>query len=357
MIFPVIMAGGKGERFWPRSRVNWPKQFLSVDGQESLLQKTVRRMEPLANLNHLFIVSDANYIAPIQDQLSQLPRKNIIVEPMGRNTAACIGLAAIHLEQIDPEGVMVVLPSDHLIHQQDIFIKTLLSSVELAQKGDNLVTIGIRPTYAETGYGYINFGKKYGVFGGNIAFDVRRFVEKPVLERAKSYLDSGKYLWNSGMFIWKVSTIRKAICEYMPKLHLALERMKIAIGTAQEQDVIATEYVNLDSISIDIGIMEYAENIFAFPGDFGWDDVGAWTALERIHDTDPDGNVFHGNVVMVDTKKCIIESKDKLIAALGVEDIIIIESDDALLVCSKEHAQNIKDLLKKLKQENLERYL
>ncbi len=357
MIFPVILAGGKGERFWPRSRANWPKQFLSLNGQGSLLQQTVFRIKPLAPLHHLFVVSGANYLSPIKEQLPELLLENIIVEPMGRNTAACIGLAAIHLERLDPEGIMVVLPSDHLIHHHDQFLKTIQSSVELANQGENMVTIGIRPTYPETGYGYINFGKKYGAFEGNIAFEVRRFVEKPVLERAKAYLESGKYLWNSGMFVWKVSTIRKAICEFMPKLHIALEKMKNVLGTENEREIIFQEFIKLENISVDLGIMEYAENILVFPGDFGWDDVGTWTALERIHDTDPDGNIFHGNVVVLDSKKCIVEGRDKLIAAVGVEDLIIVESDDALLVCSKDHAQNIKDLLKKLKQQRLEKYL
>ncbi|RKD32266.1 mannose-1-phosphate guanylyltransferase [Thermohalobacter berrensis] len=359
MISAVIMAGGKGERFWPKSRKKQPKQLLKLTNDDkTMIQLTVDRIEKLVDSNNIFIATVEDYAHPINSQLPQVPKQNILVEPMGKNTAACIGLAAVHIAKKDPDAVMLVLPSDHLIKNNEKFIDVLKTAKEVAEQGENLVTIGIRPQYPETGYGYINFEEKIDSINGNDVLKVNRFVEKPDKETAKKYLESGKYLWNSGMFAWKVSTILKCMEMYMPELYKGLMKIKEAIGTDKEEEVLCSEYSKFESISIDYGIMEKAESIFVIPGDFGWDDVGSWTSLERINNPDKEGNVVKGdNVITLDTKKCIIEGSNKLIATIGVEDLVIVDTDDATLICSKEKSQQVKNLLKKIKIMKKENYL
>lgn len=357
MIAGVIMAGGKGERFWPKSRVKLPKQFISLTGQKTMIQETVDRLKEYIKTDDIYVVTGEEYASPISHQLPSIPSENIIIEPMGKNTAACIGLTALHIARKDPEAVMIVLPSDHLIKNKENFIVILDEAVSIAKQGDNLITIGITPTHPETGYGYIQFEDKVDSRYCDSVYKVKRFVEKPDKATAKKYMDSGKYLWNSGMFIWKVSTILNNIQKYMPKLYESLMVIQKALEQENWEQVLQEQYAKLESISIDYGIMEHAENIFVIPGIFGWDDVGSWTSLERIHDSDEHGNITRGNVIHLDTKKCIIEGNGKLIATLGVEDLIIVETEDATLICSKEKAQQVKDLLKKLKENKREEYL
>ncbi|SKA76657.1 mannose-1-phosphate guanylyltransferase [Caloramator quimbayensis] len=358
MVSIVIMAGGKGERFWPRSRQSLPKQLISLtnDGK-TMIQLTYERVKKITDKENVFIVTNENYSNIIRKQLFEIPFQNILIEPLGKNTAPCIGLSAVYIAKKDPEAVMIILPSDHLIKNNDIFINTLEAAAKMAQEGDNLITIGIIPSYPETGYGYINYSNKVCDIDGNSIYKVKRFVEKPDIDKAKQYLKEGTYLWNSGMFVWKASTILKNIQRYMPNLYEGLMKISDAIGTDNEIKVLREEFNKFESISIDYGIMEHAENIYTIPGNFGWDDVGSWTALERIQNTDEDGNVKSGNVISIDTKKCIIQGNDKLIAAVGIEDIILVDTDDATLICSKDKCQDIKKLLNKIKAMNKENYL
>lgn len=358
MIATVIMAGGKGERFWPKSRKKLPKQLLSLtDDGRTMIQLTYDRMKKIVNSDNMYVVTGEEYASIISHQLNEIPTSNILVEPMGRNTAACIGLSAIHVAKNNPEAVMVILPSDHLIKDSDEFLSVVKTAVEIAEKGENIVTIGITPTYAETGYGYINYNEIAENVNGHDILKVNKFVEKPNYDKAIEYLESGKYLWNSGMFVWKASTILKNIEKYMPRLFEALTKISNAMDTEQSEEVLNSEYSLLESISVDYGIMEHAKPIFMIPGDFGWDDLGAWTSLERIRTVDSLGNVTKGNVVSVDTKKCIIEGADKLIATVGVEDLIIVDTDDATLICHKDKSQDVKELLIKMKELNKETYL
>jgi mannose-1-phosphate guanylyltransferase len=252
MITPLIMAGGVGSRFWPLSREDKPKQFLNlVDEDRSMIQATVDRISKLTNRDNIFIATNDKYVEQMQEHLPEVPFENITVEPMRKNTAACIGLAALYMEAKDPEGVMVVLPSDHLILDEERFLDTVESAVDVAKREDNLVTLGIEPTHPETGYGYIDYQGKYDEIDGNEVFEVNAFTEKPDKKRAEEFVDDGTYLWNSGMFVWQVSTIRKMFEKHMPKLHQGLERMKEAIGTEQEKEVLVEEFSKLDSISID----------------------------------------------------------------------------------------------------------
>ncbi|KPU43679.1 alginate biosynthesis protein AlgA [Oxobacter pfennigii] len=358
MIYSVIMAGGKGERFWPKSRRKTPKQLLCLtnDGK-TMIQNSIDRVSSLCSPENTYIVTNKDYAMPINHQLPQIPLGNIVVEPFGKNTAACIGLAAIHIMDKDKDGVMVVLPSDHIIKNNQEFLRILDSATTLAEEGENIVTIGITPSYPETGYGYINFGEKACEKNNKSIYKVERFVEKPDIKKAEEYLESGKYLWNSGMFIWKVSTIMNNIHEYMPRLYEGLMRIKDSINTSTYNEVLYEEYSKFDSISIDYGIMERAAKIFTIPGQFGWDDVGTWTALERVNKPDDKGNIYNGNIVSIDTKDCIIDGTQKLIATVGVENLVIVDTDDAILVCSKDRCQDIKLLLSEMKELKRENYL
>lgn len=357
-ITAVIMAGGKGERFWPRSRKNMPKQFLSLtsDGK-TMLQKTVERLESLVNIDDVFVVTNREYKTIVHEQLPDMPEENILLEPKAKNTAPCIGLAAVHIRKKYGDALMLVLPSDHLIKYNEMFIDTLKDAVEVAKENNNMVTIGITPSYPETGYGYINFGKLKEGNVGVRAYEVNRFVEKPNIEKAKEYLASGKYLWNSGMFVWKATTILKNIEALLPDTYIGLTHIENVIGLAEEEQVLEREFESFVSESIDYGIMERAEDIYTLPGNFGWDDVGNWLALERINTSNDSGNVVNGNVITIDSHNTIIQAQEKLIAAVGIKDLIIVDTEDALLICAKDKTQDVKKVIENLKICNRNEYL
>lgn len=351
----LIMAGGRGERFWPKSRKCLPKQFLSLtDDGKTMIQLTVERLIPLVNLEDIFVVTNKDYKELVLKQLPDIPRENVLCEPIGRNTAPCIGLGAMYITRKYEDAMMFVLPSDHQIKFNKMFLKTLQDASDVAEKNCNLVTIGIMPDYPETGYGYIKFDSQ--TLEGQ-AYKVERFVEKPSLEVAKEYLSTEEYLWNSGMFIWKVSSIVKNIEKFIPETYSGLKRIQKAIGTENEKHVLEKEFVTLQSQSIDYGVMEKAEDIYILPGTFGWDDVGSWLAVDRIKKSNEFGNVVSGNIITVNTNNCIIQGGKKLIATVGLEDIIVVDTDDATLVCSKDHADEIKKVLENLKICNREEYI
>ena len=351
----LIMAGGRGERFWPRSRKSCPKQFLSLTGDgKTMIQLTVERILPLVDMEDIYVVTNRDYRELVHEQLPELPEENILCESVGRNTAPCIGLGAVHMAKKYEDAIMYVLPSDHLIKYNAIFLRTLDDAAQVAEEQGNLVTIGITPDYPETGYGYIRFLPREGK---GRAFRVDRFVEKPDLETAKSYLATEQYLWNSGMFIWRLSTILSELEKNLPETSAGLQRIAAAIGTDGEQRVLEREYEAFSSESIDYGVMEKAEHIYTLPGSFGWNDVGSWLAVEKIRPTNEFGNVVEGNAVTVDTVRCIIPGGEKLIAAVGLEDMIIVDTPDALLVCDKSDAGSIKKVLENLKICNRNEYL
>lgn len=351
----LIMAGGRGERFWPKSRKNLPKQFLSLtDDGKTMIQLTVERILPLVKLEDIFIATNKAYCELVMEQIPGLPEENILCEPIGRNTAPCIGLGAIHIAQKYDDAIMFVLPSDHLIKFTNMFLKTLETGTDVAENNTNLVTIGITPDYPETGYGYIKFDPRKTE---GQAYAVERFVEKPSLEVAKEYLSTEEYLWNSGMFIWKVSSILKNMQKYMPDTYESLIKIKEAIGTPQQNSILEKEFHNMQSQSIDYGIMEKANDIYILPGTFGWDDVGSWLAVERIKKTNEFGNAVSGNIITVDTHNCIIQGDKKLIAIVGMEDTIIVDTKDATLICAKDSAGDIKKVTENLKICNRNEYI
>lgn len=349
------MAGGRGERFWPKSRKNLPKQFLSLtDDGKTMIQLTVERILPLIKLEDIFIATNKAYRELVLEQLPGLPEENILCEPIGRNTAPCIGLGAIHISKKYDDAVMFVLPSDHLIKFNNMFLKTLEIGADVAETNTNLVTIGITPDYPETGYGYIKFDPRKTE---GQAYAVERFVEKPSLEVAKEYLATEEYLWNSGMFIWKVSSILKNMQKFMPDTYEGLVRIKDAIGTLQEDAVLEKEFHDMQSQSIDYGIMEKADDIYILPGTFGWDDVGSWLAVERIKKTNEFGNAVSGNIITVNTHNCIIQGDKKLIAIVGMDDTIVVDTQDATLICAKDRAGDIKKVTENLKICNRNEYI
>ncbi len=354
----VIMAGGKGERFWPKSRINLPKQFLSLtDDGKSMIQHTVERAKSLVDIENVYVVTNEMYKNLVLEHVPDILDENIIIEPVAKNTAPCIGLAAMHIAKKDINSKMIILPSDHLIKFNEIFIDTLKTALDVVEKGDNLATIGITPNYPETGYGYINFTKGESFKDSANVYEVLRFVEKPNLEKAKEYLTSGQYLWNSGMFVWKASTILKNFKEYLPEIYEGLQKIGESIGTEKYEEVLKKEFSNLPSESIDYGIMEKAKNIYVIPGNFGWDDVGSWLSLERINKTNQDGNVINGNVISIRTKNSIIQGNEKLIATIGLEDIVIVDTDDVTLICHKDNTQEVKEIINNLKICNRNEYL
>ena len=354
----LIMAGGRGERFWPKSRKNLPKQFLSLtsDGK-TMIQLTVERISPVVSLENIYISTNTSYKNLVMEQLPGIPEENILCEPVGRNTAPCIGLAAVHIRKKLGDAIMMVLPSDHLIKNNVMFLDVLRDAATAAEENTNLVTIGITPSYPETGYGYIQFDSQNLKECTSRAYKVVNFKEKPDLSTAKEYVASGDYLWNSGMFIWKVSSILSNMENLMPAMYDGLKKIENSIGTIDQEQVLESEFINFKSESIDYGIMEHAKDIYIIPGAFGWDDVGSWLALERINSTNEFGNVVNGNVISIDTKNSIIHGNEKLIATVGLKDIIIIDTEDAFLICDKDSTQDIKKVIENLKICNRNEYI
>ena len=319
-----------------------------------MIQLTIERIRPLVRMEDIFISTNRVYRELVLEQLPEILPENILCEPVGRNTAPCIGLAAVHMAKRYDDALMIVLPSDHLIKYNQMFLNVLKEGCGIAQKAANLVTIGITPDYPETGYGYIKFRPEES--DGN-AYAVERFVEKPDVETAKEYLETEEYLWNSGMFVWKVSTIMDNIRTALPDLYEGLVKIGETLGTEKQEMVLEKVFPEFESVSIDYGIMEKAQNIFILPGVFGWDDVGSWLAVDRIRKSNESGNVVSGNIITIHSKNNIIQGGKKLIAAVGLEGLIIVDTEDATLICEKGSAPDIKMVLENLKICNREEYL
>lgn len=336
--FGVIMAGGRGERFWPVSTRELPKQFLDLTGNGTLLQQTAMRLRQIMSIEDIFVVTGTEYLEIAQTQLPNIPASNFIAEPIGRNTAPCIGLAALFIERLDPSANMLVVPADHYIPNVEEFIESATAALQMAEGSGELVTFGIRPTRPETGYGYIELGER--VSTSSAFFRVGRFVEKPALMRAQEYLSSGNYLWNSGMFAWTVPAIRSEIALHLPELDNGLARIAELLPSGRW----AVEFSGLPSISVDYGILERSQRVLVLPSEFAWDDVGTWTALARLHQPDEHGNVIRGPAITEQCSNVIIESKGRLVAAMGVSDLVIVETDSVVLVCSSDRAQQVRRL-------------
>ena len=371
MTHAVILAGGGGTRLWPLSRTEYPKQFLSLLDQRSLFQHTVTRLDSLLKPENLWVVTGANYDRIVQAQLADLAAfantaTHVLVEPMGRNTAAAIGLAAITLRHQDPTAVMIVLPADHWITNPTAFVSLLQCGIGWAQQGQ-FVTLGIVPDRPETGYGYI---QAQPTDGGNQkadaadapasvlrAYQVARFVEKPDLQTAEEYLSSGQYYWNAGIFVWQASAILEAIASHMPELHAGLETIAASLETPRYQETLAEVYSGLESVSIDIGVLEKsADRLLMLPADIGWSDLGEWSAIHRLSPQDGHGNTLRGSVLAIDNEASFVHANgtDRLIATIGLKNTVIVDTPDALLVCANDRVQDVKAVVEQLRTKKAE---
>lgn len=357
MPFAVIMAGGRGEGFWPRSRLAVPKQFLNLIGEKTMLQLTVERVEEMVGISGTYIVAGLDFKDIIMEQVPHLPEENIIIEPYGRDTAAAIGLAALILERKDPREVMIVLPADHYIGDVPCFQEVLKNAVTAAWREEGIITIGIAPHRPETGYGYICQGEMLDTIAGVPLYRVFQFLEKPSYAKAVRLLACGNYLWNSGMFIWRVNLIRQLIEKYIPQLARGLNKIGQAMGTEQYPAVLKEVYAELPGISVDYGILEKEDNVLVMRGDFGWDDIGSWTALDRYAEKDERGNVIEGRGVLLDTSDTFIYSPGKTVGIIGVESLIVVNDRDSILVCRKNRAKEIKKVVQALKEKGLDEAL
>ena len=348
MAVAVIMAGGRGERLWPLSRSSRPKQFISWK-RHSFFRATVDRVKPIAGVENIYVVTQKKYRELILKQAPLIPPSNIIVEPQGKNTAPCIGLAAVIISALkSPEEIMIILPADHFIGDEEAFQKLIRFACRVAN--DNfLVTLGITPLYPHTGYGYIRYGDSY--YKEEIeAFKVLKFTEKPDLETARKYLKEGRYLWNSGIFIWKARVILEEMRKYMPDLYQGLMKIKESIGTPQEKEVMGEVFKNLENISIDYGIMEKTDRALVIPADIKWSDVGSWAALEEILKKDKQGNIVLNKHLGIDTQNCIIWTK-KPVVTLGIKNLVVVETDDVIFLMPKSHSQKVRLVIEALKEE------
>lgn len=356
-IYAVILAGGSGTRFWPLSRARVPKQVLSILGPNSLLQETVARLEGVVPPERTFIVTNRRQKKVIAHQLAGLGDDNFIIEPSARNTAPCIGLAAIHIRRLDPDGVMLVLPSDHIVRDVVEFQRAIRTAVEVVQKFDALVTFGIPPTRPETGYGYIQFARTNADLPKGV-HRVKTFAEKPNKATAQRFLSAGDFYWNSGIFVWKASRILQEIEEYLPEQYHQLQLIDRAIGTPGYYKVLASRYGRVRPISIDYGVMEVAATpILMVEGRFGWSDVGSWDELYRQHTPGPGGNVVIGEAAAVDAEDCFIYSPGKMAAVIGLDKILVVNTPTALLICPLDRAQDVKLIVEKLRKEGKDHYL
>lgn len=345
MLYALILAGGKGTRLYPLSRSSRPKQFLKVVNNKSLLVNTVERIHPLIPKDNIFVITNKEYENQIREELSDICAENIFTEPANKETATCIGLAAVKLLKKDKDAVMVVLPSDHHIEGEKEYIDTLAQAVEIADRRRGIVTIGIEPSRPETGYGYIEMGERVG---GNIAtYKVARFTEKPNLEVAKDFLLKGTYLWNSGMFIFRADVILREIEKYLPKMYKSLMEIYKSLGTEEEEEVIREQYSLIDGISIDFGVMQKTRKAFVIRCDFIWDDIGSFTALSRFLGNFRSNNVSE-NVFLEECENCSIFGNKNLIIGFGLKDLVIVDAGDVILVMDKYRDQEIKHLLNTL---------
>jgi mannose-1-phosphate guanylyltransferase len=353
--YPVLLAGGSGTRFWPRSRRARAKQVLSLDGEQSMIQQTVQRIRPLAAWEKFWIITNDWLAETLQEQLRDVPRAQMLLEPAPRNTAPAAGLAAFLLEKIDPEAVMGIFPSDHVVKNEAAFCATLERGIELASGDGTMVVLGIRPTRAETGYGYIEVGGE----AANGSRRVRRFTEKPNSARAEEFLASGNFLWNSGIFLWKAATLAGAIREHLSETAPYLEAIAAAWGTPRFEQVFAEQYPKCESISLDYAVLEprstkgeHHSNIFCLPADFGWNDLGSWAALyDHQRNGAKDSCVVESNgAFTMQSEGNYVYAPGKFVALVGVDDLVVVQTDDALLITKRQQSQEVSKVVKHLKE-------
>ncbi|HLN53283.1 MAG TPA: mannose-1-phosphate guanylyltransferase [Lentimicrobium sp.] len=356
----IIMAGGIGARFWPMSRKDHPKQFIDILGTgETLIQATFKRFLKICPVENIYIVTNENYRQLVLNQLPQLSQEQVLCEPSRRNTAPCIAYANYRILQRNPDANIVVAPSDHIILKEDIFTEVILAALKASEKNDWLLTLGIQPNRPDTGYGYIQFDEAITYPSDNRIKKVKTFTEKPQLEMAKQFLASGDFLWNSGIFIWRLKSIMQSFAQHLPEIDQLFNAGTGLYNSRAESTFIEKTYAMCKNISIDYGVMEKADNVYVLASDFGWSDLGTWGSLYETRSKDNDGNAVVGqNVMMYDSRNCIVNMpKDKLVVLQGLEGYIIVEQENTLLICRKEDEQQIRQIVNDVMIEKGEKYV
>ncbi len=355
--YVVILAGGVGTRFWPLSRKERPKQFLPIISEKTMIEETVERLTPLIPLERIFTIANSEQSRSIRDILPDIPDTNFLIEPQGRNTAPSLILATARVFLQNAEAVVAALPADHLITDVPRFLKKLEAGIEAAAEQENLVTYGIPPSFPSTGYGYIRFSRKsVRNIRGEGFYSVQEFKEKPDVAQAKEFLEAGNYFWNSGMFLWKAATFALKLQQYAPEWYACWEKMLLALKN-EDSSQIASIFETISSTSIDYALMEKAKGVLMCEGNFGWSDVGAWSSLLAIWPKDQKGNAIRAESLLLDSENCLVHSRHKLTALIGVEDLIVVDTPDALLICRKDQDQKVKDIVERLKKDNKDEYL
>ncbi len=355
-MYCLLMAGGSGTRFWPKSREKKAKQFLQINGKKSLIANTITRFKKIVPPDNIFIVTKESQKQVIEHHIDNIPLKNIIIEPMGKNTAPCIGLGALFIQHKDPESIMIVSPADHLVQKEKIFTQTIKAAVKVAEDNNCLVTIGINPDRPATGYGYIQSKKNIGPVNNIDVFTVRTFAEKPDLETAERFIESGDFYWNSGIFIFKVKTFLKAVKKFLPDLHKALMEIKSSLHKKDFEKKLHKIYPRLKAISIDFGIMEKVNNVCMVKGNFPWSDLGSWEQVYRLSSKNKNGNVIQGTVIIDNVKNSYINT-DEMVAVVGLDDVVIVQDQGATIVCRKDKTEDIKNIVEQIKTKKLKKYL
>jgi mannose-1-phosphate guanylyltransferase len=363
-VYVAIMAGGGGTRFWPWSRAERPKQVLPIVSNHSMIWETVDRLQPFIAPEKIFIVTARSQAEILHREVPQIPERNLLLEPVGKNTAPCLCLAALHIQKRSPQAVMVALPADHFISNRPGFLRSLRAAVKFADTQNVLVTLGVKPKEPETGYGYIQKGETLGMAQGMPVFRAKAFREKPTLPKARAYLRRGDYFWNSGIFIWQAGVFLEAVKKFLPHLYKEMMPLKKALGTSRERRALEKIYARVESVSVDYGIMEKADNVALLEAKFSWNDVGSWAALGKIWPKDDRGNALSGGtlpaqrkILAIDSAGCLIRGEEKLIAVIGLRDTIVVESGNAFLVCPRERSQDVRKVLQELKNRGWKEYL
>lgn len=366
--YAVIMAGGVGQRFWPKGTSKLPKQFIKIaHGTDSMIQQTFKRFEGLIETTKVFVVTNSAYKNLVRKQIPKIPEENIICEPFGRNTAPCIGLACIFLEQFDQKANVVVVPSDHIIEKLEDFHSIVKTGLKFAHDNGGIVTLGITPTKPETGYGYIQYdndnchevsienGDGFGI--NECVYKVKTFAEKPDIDTAKAFLESGDFLWNSGMFIFRADTMIEEIERLLPDVYFYLKPLKKKLHNKDFEKHLESAYSQIKGISIDYGVMEKTDKVYIIRSNFGWSDVGSWDEIYNMRPKDAEGNVREGKTVIINSKNNLIINDQRISALVGVEDLLVIDTDNGLLICKRGESQNVKEVVDYLKRKGLEKYL
>lgn len=359
--YAIIMAGGTGTRFWPRGTSKTPKQFLDIDNSgETLIQKTFKRLEGVFDITRIFIVTNIAYKNIVKRQLPQVPEENIIIEPIGKNTAPCIGLACLYIENFNPNAQVLAIPADQLTKNVKEFQNVVKSGLNFVEKYDGIVTIGINPTKPETGYGYIQYVTDEKIESKEIkipVYKVKTFAEKPTLEIAKAFLKSGDFLWNAGMFIFRVNVMMSEIKKHLPELYNSLEQIKQNLYSKDFNKILEQVFSQIKSISIDYGVMEKSDCVYTIKGNFDWSDVGSWDEIYNLSKKDSNNNVLKGMTVIVNSKNCYVVNEQRVTAVVGCEDLIIIDTDNGLLVCKRGESQNVREVVDYLRRKGYDQFI